>query len=73
MGGSCIVAPSGEIVAQAHTLEDEVIAYECDLEEGRFNKQTIFNFAAHRRPEHYGIITAQTGATEPAEEDGASL
>ena len=73
MGGSCIVAPSGELVAQAHTLEDEVIAYECDLEEGRFNKQTIFNFAAHRRPEHYGIITAQTGASEPAEEDGASL
>ena len=73
MGGSCIIAPSGEIVAQAHTLEDEVIAYECDLEEGRFNKQTIFNFAAHRRPEHYGIITAQTGAAEPAEEDGASL
>ena len=73
MGGSCIVAPSGEIVAQAHTLEDEVIAYDCDLEEGRFNKQTIFNFAAHRRPEHYGIITAQTGATEPGKEDGASL
>ena len=43
------------------------------LNEGRFNKQTIFNFAAHRRPEHYGIITAQTGATEPEKEDGASL
>ena len=73
MGGSCIVAPSGEIVAQAHTLEDEVVAYECDLEEGRFNKRTIFNFAAHRRPEHYGIITTQAGASEPAGEEGASL
>jgi len=73
MGGSCIVAPSGEIVAQAHTLEDEVIASECDLEEGRFNKETIFNFAAHRRPEHYAVITAQAGAAAPGPEDGASL
>ena len=65
MGGSIIVAPSGEIVAQAHTLADELIVYDCDLDEGRFNKTTIFNFAAHRRPEFYGIITERAGMLEP--------
>ena len=59
MGGSVIVAPSGEIVAQAHTLKDELIVAECDLDACNFNKTTIFNFAAHRRPEHYKIITGQ--------------
>jgi predicted amidohydrolase len=68
MGGSVIVAPSGEIVAQAHTLKDELIVAECDLDACNFNKTTIFNFAAHRRPEHYKIITGQAGATPPPKE-----
>ncbi len=63
MGGqSVIVAPSGEIVAMSCTVEDEVITASCDLDMGRIYKETIFNFAAHRRPEHYGLITARTGA-----------
>ena len=65
MGGSCIVAPSGEIVAQCHSLGDELIVAECDLDECRFGKETIFNFAAHRRVEHYGLITERTGAIPP--------
>ena len=67
MGGSVIIAPSGEIVSQAHTLGDELITAECDLDECQFNKTTIFNFEAHRRPEHYKIITDQAGATPPPE------
>ncbi len=67
MGGSCIVSPQGEIVALASSQDDELIAAECDLDLCTFGKSTIFNFAAHRRPEHYGIITGQTGATPPAE------
>jgi N-carbamoyl-D-amino-acid hydrolase len=67
MGGSVIIAPSGEIVAQAHTLGDELITAECDLDECQFNKTTIFNFEAHRRPEHYKIITDQVGVTPPPE------
>lgn len=68
MGGSCIVSPQGEIVALASTVEDELIVAECDLDLCQFGKSTVFNFAAHRRPEHYGIITSQTGATPPPEE-----
>ena len=38
-----------------------------DLDDTRFNKTTIFNFAAHRRIEHYGLITARTEAVPPPE------
>ncbi len=68
MGGqSVIIAPSGEIVAMATTVEDEVITARCDLDMGRIYKETIFNFAQHRRPEHYGLITERTGAILPPE------
>lgn len=68
MGGqSVIIAPSGEIVAQAVTVEDEVITARCDLDMGRIYKETVFNFALHRRPEAYGLITARAGAIPPEE------
>jgi len=65
MGGSVIIAPSGEIVAQCHTLGDELIVADCDLDDCIFGRETIFNFAAHRRPEHYRLITERTGAFPP--------
>lgn len=66
MGGqSVIIAPSGEIVAQAVTVEDEVITASCDLDMGKHYKSTVFDFAAHRRPEHYGLIVERAGAISP--------
>ena len=66
MGGqSVIIAPSGEICAQAVTLEDEVITASCDLDMGKIYKSTVFNFAEHRKPEHYKLITQRTGACIP--------
>ena len=65
-GCSAIVDPNGHIVAETKTEEDEVIVHACDLDATRFGKETIFDFARHRRPEHYGRITSQTGATPPA-------
>jgi N-carbamoyl-D-amino-acid hydrolase len=65
LAGSCIVAPSGEIVALATTNGDEVFTAKCDLEISQYNKETMFNFAQHRRIEHYQRITLQTGASEP--------
>ncbi len=67
MGGSVIVAPSGEIVAQCRTLGDELVVADCDLDACNFGKRTIFNFAAHRRIETYGLITERTGAEPPPE------
>jgi predicted amidohydrolase len=67
MGGSVIIAPTGEIVAQCITLGDELIVADCDLDACNFGKETIFNFAAHRRIEHYGLITERTGVEPPPE------
>ena len=64
MGGSAIVAPSGEIAAQASTEEDELVVAECNLDDCVFGRETIFNFAAHRRPEHYGAITAPVSSKD---------
>lgn len=66
-GGSLIVNPDGEIVAEAKTEDDEVLVAACDLDATRFGKETIFDFARHRRIEHYGLITSQTGAVPPPE------
>ncbi|MBB94578.1 MAG: N-carbamoyl-D-amino-acid hydrolase [Rhodobacteraceae bacterium] len=69
MGGqSAIIAPSGEIVAQSFTMEDEVITAKCDLDAGNIYRETVFNFEIHRRTEHYGMIVDRTGAALPAAE-----
>ena len=65
LGGSTIVHPSGQIVARTKTLDDELIVADCDLDECNFLKETIFDFARHRRIEHYGLITGQTGVVLP--------
>ena len=67
IGQSCIIAPSGEIVAMAMTLEDELVTAKCNLDHCTVYKENIFNFAAHRRIEHYGLITQQAGAIVPPE------
>ncbi len=63
IGGSIIVDPDGVVVARADTEDDELIVADCDFAACAFGKATIFDFARHRRVEHYGRITAQTGAT----------
>jgi predicted amidohydrolase len=65
MGGSIIVDPNGFVVARAETEDDELIVHPCDMDLCQFGKTTIFDFARHRRIEHYGIITSQTGASRP--------
>ncbi len=66
IGQSQIIAPSGETVAMATTLGDELIVARCDLGLGRAYTSTVFDFARHRRPEHYRLIVERTGATPPA-------
>ncbi len=65
MGDSAIIAPTGEIVAQCQTLGDELITADCDLDQCAFGRRTVFNFAAHRRIEHYGLITQRAGTIPP--------
>jgi predicted amidohydrolase len=61
-GHSLIVAPTGEIAVKSQTEEDEVIACNADIDLAADLKKTMFNFAAHRRPEHYRLIVERVGA-----------
>ena len=58
IGGTCIIAPTGEIVAECNTLADELILAECDLDRCKEIQENIFNFDLHRQPEEYSLITA---------------
>jgi len=65
IGQSQIIAPSGQLVAMAATLGDELVVARCDLDLCHSYKTTIFDFARHRRPEHYRLITERAGAIPP--------
>ena len=62
IGGSCIISPTGEIVAQCTSLEDEIAIYPCDLDRCREIQDNIFNFALHREPQSYELITSAASA-----------
>ncbi len=65
MGGTCIANPDGEIVAELESEADGIVVHDCDLDATRFGKETIFDFARHRRIEHYDRITSQVGVELP--------
>jgi predicted amidohydrolase len=61
LGQSMIVAPSGQIVAQALTTDDELLVAHCDMDWCQKYTKTLFDFDRYRRPEVYTRITAQRG------------
>ncbi|MGI9624031.1 MAG: N-carbamoyl-D-amino-acid hydrolase [Acidimicrobiales bacterium] len=69
---SCVIAPSGRIVALAATNGDELTIADIDLDMCANYKNTLFEFERYRRPEVYGPITEQVGAQEPPESRGSS-
>lgn len=58
IGSSAIVAPSGEVVAVASTVGDEVVTARIDLDAARNYRDGVWNLARNRRPEHYAPVTA---------------
>lgn len=66
LGQSCIIAPSGQIVAQTLTTDDELIVASCDLDWCSRYKKTLFDFDRYRRPEVYTRISGQRGVIEPS-------
>ena len=62
IGGSLIVAPTGEVVAQTTTLDDEVVTAQVDLDRCAAIQRNIFNFKVHREPEEYSLIVARPAA-----------
>ena len=71
LGQTCIVAPSGQIVAQTLTTADELIVATCDLDWCERYKGTLFNFDRYRRPEVYTRITQQRGTIVSPENQAA--
>jgi len=61
IGGSCIVAPSGEIVAACTTKADELALARCDLDLCNSFKDTTFNFDVHRQPDAYRRLAERKG------------
>lgn len=72
IGGSCIIAPTGEIVAQCSTRGDELAVARCDLDLCNSYKRSVFDFAKHRQPHAYGMIVERTGAIAPEPDEGSS-
>ena len=64
LGGSCIIAPSGEIIALATTRQDEVVLARCDFDPSRPNEEHMCNFARHRQIDQYRPITETAGAVD---------
>ena len=58
------------LVAAATSLTDELVVARCDLDLARLYRQSTFDFARHRRTEHYGLITERTGVVPPGTEKG---
>lgn len=56
MGHSCVIAPSGEVVALSSTDDDELLPYRIDLDATAEYKR-FFDFRTYRRPGAYGLLT----------------
>jgi len=65
IGGSCIIAPTGEIVATAKSLDDELVVGEIDLDAVLACRRVNFDFALYRRPDQYRLIVERAGAVPP--------
>lgn len=57
IGGSCIIAPTGEIAAQAISNDDEVVIHRANLDLIGTCRRVNFDFERYRRPADYGLIT----------------
>jgi len=65
IGGSCIIAPTGEIAALATSSEDEVIVHRADLELIGLCQRVNFDFQRYRRPDQYRLIAERAGPVIP--------
>ena len=61
IGGSCVIAPTGEIAALAMSIEDEVVVHRADLDLIATCQRVNFDFAKYRRPEEYALISQRAG------------
>ena len=67
LADTCIIAPTGRIIANTIHNDDEVVVAELDLDLCDNYRQTLFDFDRYRRPETYSRITSQSGSILPEE------
>ena len=65
---SVIIAPSGQIIAQAITTGDEVIQARVDLDFCQTYKGNVFDFDKYRIPHHYSRISQGPDSGEATEQ-----
>ena len=61
IGGSCVIAPTGEIAALATSIGDEPVTYRADLDLVAACRKVNFNFERYRRPDQYRAIAERAG------------
>jgi predicted amidohydrolase len=59
IGGSCIIHPSGRILAEVAGLGDEVVVAACDLDDCTSYKTTVFDLRRHREPGQYRSLVEE--------------
>ncbi len=64
IGGSCIIAPTGEIAALAMSIDDDVVVHRADLDLIAICRRVNFDFGRYRRPETYRLIAERAGPEE---------
>jgi N-carbamoyl-D-amino-acid hydrolase len=57
IGGSCVIHPSGTVIAACTALGDELAVAACDLDDCTSYKTTVFDLAKHRQPDQYRALT----------------
>ncbi len=56
IGGTCIIHPSGRILAEVAGLGDELAVADCDLDDCTSYKTTVFDLRRHRVPSQYRAL-----------------
>lgn len=59
IGGSCVVAPTGDVVSLATSDRDELVIARYDTAVAEPYRQEMFHFGKHRLPDQYAIIALQ--------------
>jgi predicted amidohydrolase len=65
LADSCVIAPSGRVIALTAHTDDEIAVADLDLDLCANYKETLFDFERYRRPDAYGAITDRKGAIPP--------
>ncbi len=71
IGGSCIIAPSGEIAALATSIGDETVIHRADLGLIDVCRRVNFDFARYRRPDEYALIAGRASLRPHEHKDDA--